>query len=460
MEPTKYDSNFASGPGLKNDLVPDLEISYRPPGDLKASKHQVRKVKPKHVARTVASIKKFGFCLPILIKGDEIVDGHVRIIAALELDLEKIPCVDIAHLTEDEIRLLRISVNKIQERGTWDDAVLKLEFAYQLEFNNDLSVTGFDAWEFDAVLQIGEAVENTDKVDESFQAPDTETSAVSQLGDLWCLGKNLVLCGNARSEQDLDKLVDGASVALCFLDPPYNVQIKGHVSSSGKHPEFHEACGELSSSGYEGFLVETLENAAKRLKKGGLLYAFIDWRHTNELSAALKRIGLDQIQQCVWFKDHPGMGSFYRSQYELIRIAKMPGASHCNNINLGAHGRNRSNVWQFAGATGGNKDDVDDFKSHPTSKPIRLVEEALLDVTGPGDIVLDTFLGSGSTLLAAERTKRRCLGLEISPGYVDLAIQRWQALTGEAAVHVDSGETFDERSQAQPNEIQSGEGEF
>lgn len=137
---------------------------------------------------------------------------------------------------------------------------------------------------------------------------------------------------------------------LVFVDPPYNVQIKGHVSSSGKHPEFHEACGELSKSEFEDFLVATLGNAAVTLKKGGLLYSFIDWRHTDEFSAALKRIGLEQIQQCVWVKDHPGMGSFYRSQYELIRIAKMPGETHCNNINLGAHGRNRSNVWQFAGA--------------------------------------------------------------------------------------------------------------
>jgi DNA modification methylase len=174
----------------------------------------------------------------------------------------------------------------------------------------------------------------------------------------------------------------------------------------------------------------------------------MDWRHMDEISAALRRASLQKIQLCIWAKAHPGMGSFYRSQHELVFIAKKPGASHYNNIELGAHGRNRSNVWQFAGATGGQEHEADDFSGHPTVKPVRLIEEALLDVTGPGDHVLDPFAGSGSTLLAAERTQRRALGIEIAPAYVDLAIRRWQDMTGKAAVHVESNQTFAERETA------------
>lgn len=204
----------------------------------------------------------------------------------------------------------------------------------------------------------------------------------------------------------------------------------------------------MSDEQYDDFLIETLGAAAAHLREGGLLYSFTDWRHIPHLSRALDVINLEQLQQCTWKKDHPGMGSFYRSQCEYVRIARKLGASHCNNIDLGAHGRNRSTVWEFPGATGGSTDEADDFKSHPTSKPVRLIEEVLLDVTTPGDIVLDSFLGSGSTLLAAERTLRRCRGLEISPAYIDLTICRWQALTGHSAVHVETGQTFDERFHA------------
>ncbi|MDU8946605.1 DNA-methyltransferase [Ovoidimarina sediminis] len=262
-------------------------------------------------------------------------------------------------------------------------------------------------------------------------------------GDLWCLGDHRILCGNARSEADIARLLDGQLVALVFTDPPYGVPINGHVSSSGRHPEFHEGSGEMSSKQMEDFLAITIGNAASILVVGGLVYIFMDWRHLDELSAALKRCALEHIQTCVWAKEHPGMGSFYRSQHEHVYIARKPGATHRNNIELGAHGRNRSNLWQFAGATGGRADDADDFTVHPTVKPVKLIEEAILDVTMAGETVFDPFLGSGSTLLAAERTQRRCFGLEVSAVYVDLAIRRWQAMTGKAAVHAQTGTPFD-----------------
>lgn len=433
---------------VRNDLTPMLEIDWCSPSSFQESKISVRKATPKHLKRIEGSIRKLGFVQPILISGYECVDGQTRLKAALKLGLSKIPCVDVKHLSDDEVRLLRLSLNKLQEGGTWDEAALKLEFQYHLQMETDLSVTGFAAWEIDPVLEIGGPSTVWDAVDEFGDLPEADASAVSKPGDLWRLGDNSVLCGNARSLQDFKTLVVDRSVSLVFTDPPFNVPINGHVTSDIFHPEFHEASGEMTSEQFEEFLVSTLGSAASALGEGRLLYVFMDWRHKEELTGAFRRLNLTQIQLCVWAKEHPGMGSFYRFQYELICIAKKPGAPHINNVNLGTHGRNRSNVWQFPGATGGQTDEADDFKVHPTVKPFRLIEEALLDVTSACDFVLDPFLGSGSTLLAAERTQRRCLGLEISPAYVDVAIRRWQDMTGDAAIHVATEVTFADREMA------------
>ncbi len=438
-------SNDAGTHGIKNDLLPELQIVLRRPSELKNSECKVRKIKSRHVERLTSSICKFGFTQPVLVQGSEIVDGHTRVEAARQLGLTPIPCIDVSHLNDGEVRLLRIALNKIQERGEWDEPALKLEFAYQLDIETDLSVTGFDAWEVDAVLEIGTDCEGADPLDDFGDMPHPDDVAITKMGDMYRLGDHLLVCGSARSEALIDLLTDKRSVRLVFTDPPFNVPIAGHVSSSGMHSEFAEAAGEMNPQEFEDFLTSVFGIAANHLCEGGLIYSFMDWRHMDEISSAIRRIGMKTIQLCVWAKDHPGMGSFYRSQHELVFVAKKPGSPHCNNIELGAHGRNRTNVWRFAGATGGQTDVVDNFKLHPTVKPVRLIEEVLLDVTGPGDFVLDPFLGSGSTLLAAERKCRRCLGVEISPAYVDVAIRRWQEMTGEQAVHVASGRTFAEQ---------------
>ena len=438
------DADFQQDDGqVRNDLLPEIKIEERPVKALKDSPNRVRKTKPKHVKRVKTSIDRFGFTDPVLIRGDEIVDGHIRVAAARATGLNNIPCIDVGHLGEADVRSLRLALNKLQEQGTWDETALALEFAYQLEFNTDLSVTGFEAWQIDTVLEIGAAVTEEDRDEDFGPLPDPNATAITRPGDLWRLNESFVLCGNARSAQDIETLVGQTAVALVFTDPPFNVPIYGHVSSDRRHPEFHEASGEMAASDYEDLLADTHEVAASRLPPGGLVYTFIDWRHLYQLLTALQRIGLEQVQLCVWAKEHPGMGSFYRSQHELVVVAKVPGAPHNNNIQLGAHGRNRTNLWRFPGKTGGQADKEDDFDVHPTVKPVRLIEEAILDVTAPGDVVLDPFLGSGSTLLAAHRAQRRCLGLEISPAYVDVAIRRWQAMTGEQAVLVATGEPFD-----------------
>jgi len=433
----------------RNDIAPELDFIKVAITDLKTAPQQVRKSMQKQIEKVRRSIEAFGFVTPILINGEnEIVDGHTRLEAARALGLTSIPCIQVGHLSELEIRTLRIALNKIQETGAWDEDILKLEFEYLLEFETDLEITGFEPPEIDAVLEIGgPVVGDVDPLDDIGDLPDANAAAITKLGDLWALGDHRILCGNARSPDDIAKLVLKSPVSMVFTDPPFNLHIAGHVRVSGcKFEEFAEASGEMTPDEFTEFLTATLGNAAATLAPGGLLYAFMDWRHMGEMQAALDRIGLKLINLCVWAKTNGGMGSFYRSRHELVFVAKLPGAPHRNNIELGKHGRYRTNVWDYAGATGGAKSEEDDFALHPTVKPVRLVRDAILDATSIGEVVLDPFLGSGSTLLAAERGRRRCCGIEISPAYVDVAIRRWQEMTGQQAVHAETGETFNERT--------------
>ena len=267
---------------------------------------------------------------------------------------------------------------------------------------------------------------------------------VTRPGDVWLLGDHRLLCGTARDGAAMAALLDGEAADVIFTDAPYNVTINGHVSTvKGKHPEFAEASGEMAREDFVAFLIETVGNATACFKPGGVLFSCIDWRHAVDMSEALDALDLKLLNICVWVKDAAGMGGLYRSQHEFVFVALCPGDRALNNVQLGKYGRNRSNVWSYAGATGGSRDVQDNFTVHPTVKPIRMVMDALLDVSAPGDIVLDPFLGSGTTLLAAERTGRRCIGVEIEPRYVDLAIRRWQEMTGGVAVHADTGQTFE-----------------
>ena len=238
---------------------------------------------------------------------------------------------------------------------------------------------------------------------------------------------------------------------LVFTDPPYNAPINGHVRpSSGQFEEFAEASGEMTTEEFTEFLRSYLAVAKEVTRPGALIYSFMDWRHMREMLAAVDIVGLDHLNHCIWVKPNGGMGSFYRSRHEQVFVLRHPGAPHTNNVALGANGRYRTNVWEYAGATGGRADEVYDFSLHPTVKPVRLVEDAILDATAAGETVFDPFLGSGTTLLAAERTRRRCIGVEFSPAYVDVAIRRWEALTGGEAIHDASGMTFAERADTAP----------
>ena len=232
---------------------------------------------------------------------------------------------------------------------------------------------------------------------------------------------------------------------MVFTDPPYNVPIDGHVSGLGsvKHREFAMASGEMSETEFTKFLTDVLGNLAKFSADGAIHYVCMDWAHLRELLNAGHAVYDELKNICVWAKTNGGMGSLYRSQHEMVAVFKSGTAPHINNVELGRHGRYRTNVWTYAGMNtfGAERDEA--LAMHPTVKPVALVEDAVLDCSDRNGVVVDAFLGSGTTLIAAESAGRRCFGLELDPEYVDLIIRRWQKMTGESAVHAESGLSFD-----------------
>lgn len=440
-EPPPGPGRVAQG-ARRNDLTPSLKIQFIPIDELKLAPRRIRRATREQRERVKRSIEAFGCVRTVLIRGSHtIIDGHVIVEALRELGAKVVPCIVIDHLSDTEIRQLAITLNRTQETGAWDEGALAIEFEELLALEVDLEITGFEIAEIDFHLgHFSITHAGSDLTEAPIDPPEQTAPAVTLQGDVWVAGPHRVICGRA---QDLAAWGDYLGpAAMLITDPPYNVPISGHVSTvRGRHAEFAEASGEMTSSAFIDFLVKGLRPAIACLEPGGIGFIFMDWRHLREILDAFHRLDVDVINLAVWVKTAAGMGSLYRSRHELNFVVRRRGASHRNNVQLGRFGRNRSNVWEYGGATSGNTAE-DDFGLHPTVKPVALIRDAILDVSAPGDLVIDCFLGSGSTLIAAETSGRRCLGVEIEPAYVDVALRRWMALTGQEAVHAATGETF------------------
>ncbi|MBO9400930.1 site-specific DNA-methyltransferase [Shimia sp. R9_3] len=322
--------------------------------------------------------------------------------------------------------------------------LMDLSSAGELEF--DLDITGFEIPEIDILL--GGASEASENESETFEEPSQTGPTVARPRDRWLLGNHQIYCGDALHTDSYQALLEGQTCQMIFTDPPYNVPVNGHVRSStaGAHREFAMASGEMTDAEFRAFLTLVFDRLIACLDDGGIAMVCMDWRHIEELIAAGKVAGFELINICVWNKSNGGMGSLYRSKHEMVAIFKKPGAAHINNVELGKHGRNRTNVWDYAGVNSFGAGRDADLVDHPTVKPTALVGDALMDVGHRGDLVLDVFGGSGATLLAAEKTGRRARLIELEPEYVDVAIRRWQEMTGQKAVHAVSGETWDQRA--------------
>ena len=432
----------------------ELNIIYQNPRDIRPYSRNARLHNDKHVCQIANSITEFDFTNPLLVDEDNVLlAGHGRLLAAEKLGLDSVPCVRIDYLTDAQKRAYRITDNQLTINGDWDRDLLGLELQDLSDLDFNLDVIGFETAELDVLIQgLSDELIEYDHADDM---PDVDNGQiVSRPGDLWRLGQHLIYCGDALKRESFEKLMsDGLLAQMVFADAPYNVPVDGHVCGAGRvhHDEFAMASGEMSREQFTQFLRTAFTNLRDWSVDGSLHYLCMDWRHIIEITAACDDVYTEMKNLCVWNKASGGMGSLYRSKHELIFVYKNGRAPHINNVELGANGRYRTNVWDYPGVNsfGENRDDL---KLHPTVKNVQMVADAIMDVTNRGDVVLDSFLGSGTTLLACERVGRVCRGIEIEPKYVDVAILRWQKLTGKNAVNVDLERTYNELLMGARNE--------
>ncbi|KQO86627.1 DNA methylase N-4 [Methylobacterium sp. Leaf92] len=438
----------AANPTASNTFLVEI-IELVPSDSLTAYDRDLRQHSDKQIAQIAASLRAFGFLVPVIAAADNtIVAGHGRWLAAKHLGLPRLPVIRAGHLSPERLRAFRLADNRLAENAGWNREALAVELAELtgLELEFELELTGFETAEIDLILDPPNDKAAADPADVC--PPLAAGSAVTQAGDLWQLGPHRLLCASALEADNYAMLLQGESVRMVFSDPPYNVPVSGHVCGSGKvqHREFAMASGEMSEAEFVAFLVQAMAHLRERLVPGGLMYLAMDHRHVFELSTAARQIGLEQLNICVWNKTNAGMGSFYRSKHELIFVLRKPGAAHLNTVELGRHGRYRTNVWDYAGVNTFGRHRIRELSSHPTVKPVALVIDAIKDCTRRGERVLDAFCGSGTTLIAAERAGRVGYGIELDPVYVDVAVRRWQALSGREAVHAITGASFAEQA--------------
>jgi hypothetical protein len=416
----------------------DLNPTFVPVETLKPLGRETRKHPPAQIRKVQVSIERFGIVLPIVVdSAGRVIDGWAVVLAARRLGLLELPAVTITDLDEADERMLRLSLNRIGEDASWDPGNLKLEFSEIAEISSDidLRVSGFEMGEIDATFKS----HDEDEEDE-LPALDKTAIPVTRPGDLVLLGDHQILCGDALLSESFERLLGDERARLTFTDPPFNIPIAGHVSGLGstKHEDFAMGCGEMSPPEFVAFLQTALGHAACYSQDGALHFIVMHWGKIRELLAATLDLYSETVNLCIWNKSNAGMGSLYRSKHELIFLFKKGSAPHINNVQLGRFGRNRSNVWDYPSQNVLNGTAKSKLSLHPTVKPVALVADAIRDCSNRNDIILDPFGGAGTTLIAAEKTGRKARLIEIDPRYVDVAIERWQNLTGRTAIRVDA----------------------
>lgn len=442
-ETTPLSSITAGGPKRPQEA---LRVTLRPIAELSQNPRNARTHSHRQIRQIADSIEAFGFNNPVLIDEEGvIIAGHGRVAAAKLLGLDEVPTVCLSHMSEAEKRAYVIADNKLAEKAGWDREILAIEFEtlYELAPELDLTLTGFEIAEIDLLFQGDDEEQKLDALDE-VPPQDPDAPVVARVGDLWQLGSHRVLCADATDEAAYHRLLEGEPAQMVFTDPPYNVPIAGHVSGLGRvrHAEFPMATGEMTEDEFADFLRSVLARAAHHSSDGAIVFVCMDWRHIWELLAAGRSVGLTLKNLCVWAKTNAGMGSFYRSQHEFIAVFKIGTAPHINSFELGQHGRRRTNVWTYPGVNTFGRGRDAALAMHPTVKPVALVADAIRDCSKRNGLILDPFLGSGTTVIAAELSGRRAYGMELDPRYVDVLIARWQRMTGQAAILAATGHTF------------------
>jgi len=419
----------------------------------------------KQIRQIAESIRAFGFRVPVVIDhSSRLICGHARVEAARLVGIDRVPSLRVTDLSDEQVRGLMIADNRLTDLSTWDDQLLgeNLKILSDLDLDFEIESIGFDYGEIEQRLLTLEGDDDSDSEADAVPAPDA-LPIVTRTGDLWSLGDperpHRILCADSTDAACYERLLGDNRAAMVFTDPPYNLPARtiGQVCAS-EHGDFAMGSGEMSPEEFREFLTLVMEQLCRFSEDGSIHYLFMDWRHAPEILAAGGAQYTELKNLCVWVKDRPGMGAFYRSQHELVFVFKHGETRHKNHFELGQHGRTRSNVWSYPSvrsldSADGDPEGDEALKLHPTIKPVRLIEDAVLDCSRRGEIILDPFLGSGSTLIACEKSGRILAGLEISPRYVDVAIARWERWTGQEAIHCPSGRTFSELAEIRTKEV-------
>ncbi len=437
-----------SGRG-RNDLQPEMAVTMRPVAALRPSPTRSRETTPQLLESVIRSIKHYGLVLPILIdRHDVIIQGHAIWDAASKLGIETIECRVVEHLDAVEREALSLALNRIGELGKYDLEKLRDQMIRIESHGIVLTSTGFTLPEIDQIVIDPAAVEEDDEIEDADDADQADI--ISQLGDLYKLGDHHLLCGDALDPISCEQVLQGSLADAVFSDPPYNCKIKGFVGGLGKHnhEDFVQFAGKESDAEFSHFLEQYLHRCREFTSVGAITFACMDWRQIDRLLIAGRDAGLNRINVAVWNKGSGGMGGLYRSAHEFIAVFCNGKSPATNNVELGVHGRDRTNVWTYDGANRKGSSAASALADHPTPKPVELVVDALMDVTERDALVLDPFIGSGTTIMACEQSGRRAAGIELDPKYIDSTIRRWERLTGERAVHIATGLTFSELAES------------
>jgi len=447
--PSSADSNFnRPEPANLSQLGLERRVEIIPISQLTPYKGNARTHSRKQIRQIADSISRFGFVNPILIDdAGEIIAGHGRVEAAKLLGIAAVPVLRLSHLSDAEKRAYVLADNRIAQQAGWDREILAIELQGLIDLDFEVEFTGFSTADIDIVLDAAAEAQDGPPTAED-EVPDAPNAAatVSRPGDLWALGAHRLLCGNALDPAAYQALMAGELAEMVFTDPPYNVPIDGHVSGHGRvrHREFAMASGEMSEDDFTAFLRTVFERLAGVSRDGAIHFICMDWRHMGEMLVAGRAVCSELKNLVVWNKTNAGLGSFYRSKHELVFVWKIGTAPHVNTFDLGQHGRHRTNVWDYAGVNTMRTGRLEELAMHPTVKPVAMVADAIKDCSRRKGIILDPFMGSGTTLIAAERTGRWARGIELDPVYVDVAVRRWQSYTGKAARLVATGQCFED----------------
>jgi ParB-like chromosome segregation protein Spo0J len=412
-------------------------IVERNVSELKPYARNARTHSPKQTKQIAASIERFGFTNPVLVSDElEIIAGHGRVEAAKSLGLTSVPTITLSHLSEKERRAYVLANNKLALNAGWDREILAIELQALVDLNFDLEVTGFSLAEVDLVIdELAEGDSESPHTAEDL-VPNLSGPPITKAGDLWLLGQHRLLCADSQDARSFERLLEGEKADLVFTDRPYNAAIDGNVCGLGsvRHREFAIASDEMSRSQFTSFLKVTLGNAAAASRDGAIAFVCMDWRHMREVLDAGEEVFTELENLVVWNNTKGGMGKFYRSKHELIFVFKVGTAENTNSFGLGETGRCRTNVWDYASVSSPGANRTDQLAMHPGIKPVALIADAIRDCSKSGEVVLDCFGGSGSTLVAAEMTGRRARLIEYDPIHCDTIVRRWELLTGERAM--------------------------